>query len=87
MLMPIFKPSSFFPVKEKNSVFTSTPRSTATALAELCHIFDRTYFIVEPKENHETNLREKVKEAAISEAVKLSPVPSWYSNVVTSISP
>ena len=62
MLIPIFIPSSSLPVNEKKSVFTSTPRSTATALAELCHILERTYFIVEPNENQGTSFLEKVSD-------------------------
>ena len=87
MLIPIFIPSLSLPVKEKNFVFTKTPRSTAKALAELCQILELIYFMDEPKENHETIFLENVKVAAISDAPNLSPVPSWYSKLVTSISP
>ena len=76
MLIPIFIPSSSLPLKEKNFVFTNTPRSIAIALAELCHMFDRIYFKFEPNANQETIFLENVKVAAISDAVNFSPVPS-----------
>ena len=76
MLIPIFIPFSSLPENEKNLVLTSTPRSTAKALAELCQILDLTYFKDEPNENQDTILREKVREAARSVAVNFSPVPS-----------
>ena len=87
MLIPIVIPSVSFPLNEKNFVLTNTPKSTAIALAELCHIFDFIYFNEDPNENQDTIFLENVNVAARSVALNVSPVPSWYSNVVTSMSP
>ena len=83
----MFIPSPSLPVNEKKLVLTKTPRSTANALAELCQILELMYFIDVPNENQETIFLENVKVAATSDAPNCSPVPSWYSRLVTSISP
>ena len=77
MLIPIVIPFASFPLNEKNCVLTKTPKSTAIALAELCHIFEFIYFREDPNENQDTIFLENVNVAARSVALNVSPVPSW----------